>query len=389
MYPVSPGFLEAVRKSHTVSARVQFMRYGDPVGESIDILGGEITEDKTAEVRRTTQLAFSPSSPGLLLPRKSDYSVSPLWPVGSEVQVFAGIYVDGALEEVPMGVFRVTKPRLSKTANDRVVTVEGYDRSRAIARARFTEPYEVLKDTDYSEAIKQLMMNRMPMLGEGDFEDWMRTDGFETEQAYKTPYLLFMDQDNPWEMITKMARSFGAEVFFDGNGKPVLRPEPNPQFDDSVFDYVSGEEAIFDSMSRDLDDENTYNGVVAKGQNNDNELAVPRGEAWDTNPDSPTYYNPWDPTRSEYGPVPYFFTSDFITSDEQARAAADGMLLAVTGIMESVEFNGIANYAHQGGDVIRVKEEDLGIDDVYLLDAFRISLGEAGGMSGTTRRRRV
>lgn len=390
MYPVSPEFLAALRGHHTVTARTEFIWAGEVVAD-VPILSGDVSADRTADVRRTCSLSFSPSSPELpVLPGINDYSTSPFWPIGNEIKVYAGlVFPSGGIEEVPLGRFRIAKPKFKTTNGELTIAIEGYDRSRTVARHKFTDYYQVVEGTDYATAIQNIITTAMPRLTYEDF-DFAKTDGSTGGPIYTTPDLLFSPGDDPWATAMNMARDVGCEVFFDYNGVCVLRPQPDPLYTPSVFEYESGEYSVLDSVSRDLDDEETYNGVIVQGQNNDNTALVPRGEAWDLDPESPTYYDPQAPHLSEYGAVPLIMPpSDFIRTNEQAAAAAAGQLLTVVSLMESVQFDGVANYAHAEGDVITVKDDSLGVDGHYLLDSFRIGFGEGGGMSGTTRKRRV
>lgn len=388
MYPVSAKFLKALRKNHTVTNRVEFLRGGEVVAET-SVLGGTVSEDRTAQVRRRCSLSLSGADGAVPLPGVADYLASPLWPIGNEVKVYSGIrFNDGTTEEVPMGVFRIARPRLSHADGELIVGVDGYDRSRAVSRNRFTSAYWIAGGTDYGAAIEALIRNRMPSLVDSDFL-FMPTDGSDGGTPFTTPWIVFLPQDDPWEKALEMAKACGAELFFDGNGRCVMQPEPDPLFTPSVFDYVAGQTATFATLDRDLDDEEAYNGVIVTGANNDNASLIPRGAAWDTAPTSPTYYDPDYPSQSFYGAVPYFYTSEYITTNAQAVATAKAMLLSVIGIVETVDLGAVSNPAHVGGDVVKITDPRTGIDGNYLLDSLNITLGDAGGMSATTRKRRV
>jgi hypothetical protein len=201
--------------------------------------------------------------------------------------------------------------------------------------------------------------------------------------------MVFLPQDNPWEKLQEMAAGIGAELFFDGNGKPVLQQQPDPLFTPSSFDYVAGAEATVTELGRDLDDENAYNGVIVTGANNDNAALIPRGVAWDRDPNSPTYYDPDYPSASNYGPVPEFVQIDAITTNAQAAWAAQMMLLKRIGIVETIDFAAVCNPAHTTSDVIKVTDSTVGVDGNYLLESITLGLGEQEGMTGTTRKRRA
>lgn len=379
MYNVTERFKKALRQSHVVVSHVELLRSGDVIYDGLPVVSGDVTDDSQALIRRRCNLSLPVNDDVMALLPRDHPSDGGLWPLGNEVKLYSGIrYSNGDEELVPMGVYRIARP-VASTAND-VVTIDGYDRSRSVSRARFTEPYSISQGTNYAIAIKELVQSRIAWLADEDFL-FMDTD-------HTTPLLVFTSDDDPWQMATDMAASLGAELFFDGNGNCVLRPEPDPAFTPPVFEYISGEEATILDMDRDLDDEQAYNGVIVTGENTDLLLPV-RAESWDTNPDSPTYYDPDYPSQSVYGAVPYFITSQYVTTVQQAQDAAAANLTRVMGIIEKIEFSAINNPAHESGDVIAVGRDELNVNGVYILDSVRIGIGAASGMAGTTRKRRA
>lgn len=279
-----------------------------------------------------------------------------------------------------MGVYRISRPVISESASELSVTIDGYDRSRSVSRARFTEPYVVAQGTNYITAIRDLIKSRLPLFTDDDFIT-MTTN-------YVTPQLVFTSDDDPMDKAIKMAESIGAEIFFDGDGYCVVRPEPDPAYDQPTYSYSEGDEAIVTSFNRDLDDEQAYNGVIVVSEHTD--LVAPlRAEAWDTNPNSPTYYDPDYPENSLYGPVPFFMNSQYITTQQQADDAANANLARVLGIMEKVQVTAVANPAHTSGDVVTVERARLGITGVNIIDNLSIGIGDQFSMTATTRKRRV
>lgn len=370
--------------AHTIVGRARF-RLDDEYIDA-DVISGDTKEDRTATWRRSCDLIVDGSN--IPMPGR-DYDDSPLWPVGNEVQIWAGLELsDGTAIEFPQGLFRISRPRITHTNEGLEVSIQGYDRGRAMSRNKFTRTYVIAEGQDFATELKRLLQDRLPYLDDEDFE-FMVTDGSDGGFPITTPRLVYTSQDDPWVKALEMAESFGAELLFDGVGHPVLRPQPDPQYTPASYVYTSGDQALLETITRDLDDEEAYNGVIVTGQNTNNVSHIPRGEAWDLDEDSPTYYNPADPDASRYGAVVLPITSDYVTSDEQAAAFAQARLLAVTGVLESVEFDGIPNYAQECSDVIRVEDPESGVNSNYIIDSLTKGLGPEGTMSGTTRKRRV
>jgi hypothetical protein len=296
-------------------------------------------------------------------------------------------FYDGTRELLPVGRYRISKPHVTDSGSEIALTVEGYDRSRSVSRARFTVPYAVLSGTDYATAIKNLLKSRLPILTDADFK-FMATDGSDGGPIFNTPGLLFTNQDDPWQKALEMAQSFGAELFFDGEGKPTLRLERNPSYNAADWEYVEGDGSNLLRAERSLDDETSYNGVIVNSSNS--ELTKPiHAEYWGTNPDSPTWYDPTQPELSAYGPVPYFMDSQYVITQEQADLAAYNNFIRVAGITEQVNFDAIAHPAHESGDLVRVTRNRIHVDAIYVMDSMRFGLGHTGVMNVGTRMRKV
>lgn len=381
MFSVSSRFLSALRYSHTAISRVDLVRQGEVLVSDVPVLAGEVQCDVGALIRRRATLNLAPVHDLLDLIGTTPPVGGGLWPIGNELRLYGGIrYVDGAEELAPMGVFRINRPKVDHSGDEVSLVVEGMDRGRAVSRAAFTVPYEIAEGTNYATAIKDLIKSRIPWLADDQY-DFMVT-------SYVTPDLVFLPDDDPWVVAQQMAQSLGAELLFNGEGKCVLRPEPDPAFTPPSFVYAEGEDATLISTVRDLDDEQAHNGVIVVSENTD--LATPlRSEVWDTDPASPTYYDPNNPQDSIYGAVPMFINSQYITTQAQCDAAAQAQMARMSGIIEKIDFTAINNPAHEEGDVISVQDLHLGVDNVYILETLRIGLGEAFVMSGTTRKRRA
>lgn len=383
MWPVSLRFLHTLRYSHTKVTYVDLYRDDVPIAAELPLLSAVVDDDRSASIRRRCDVVLAGTSDVMELLPENPTGNGGLWPTGNELRIRSGIRYDTGEEElVPMGVFRIANPVVSNSSGgDRTVAIKGYDRSRAVSRNRFTVPYIIpITAVNVPQEIKRLVLNRLPTLNEDEFL-LMLTD-------YNPPPRAFTRDVDPWkDAAAEMAKGIGAEVFFDGLGRLVVRAAPNPLADPVSFEYVEGEEANWIELERNLDDEQGYNGVIASSQSSDNSVVV-QGQFWDTNPNSPTYFDPTNPSASIYGAVPYYYVSEFIRTQEQADDAARGIFNGVTGIVESIDLSAICNPAHESGDTIKVQSTDANVDDVNLMDAIKFDLVN-GVMAAQTRRRAV
>lgn len=383
MYEISDKFRAALRGSRTIVARAELYRQGRLIGEDIPINSGTITDDSTAVIRRRVQLELPATDEVLALLPSTPPEDGGLWPLGNEIKLFTGIdYEDGTSPEyIPAGVFRISRPKLQDNGVDVSVSLEGFDRGMTVSRAKFTTPYTVRSGQNYADEIKKLILSRMPWLDPDLSFKFMETD-------FTTPVLTFLDDDDPMETAVLMATSIGAELFPDFEGAFVLRPEPDLAVGVPVFDYIEGEEATITGIVRDLDESETYNGLVVSGETTSNEKPIQAVE-WDTDPDSPTYYDPNNPAASVYGPHPDFETSEFVTNFTQAQAMARAGLRRRLGVIEAIDFSAIVNPAHESNDIIALKRDRIHVNNVYILESFQAGIGPEGTMSGKTRKRRV
>src|SRR6478752_3607128 len=161
MYPVTSNFLAEIVKSHTPVAKAQLMQRGSLLYDDIPIISGTITDDSTALIRRRAQLEIAAEDSIMALLSQTPPGNGGLWPLGNEIKVYAGVqYSSGTYEWVPQGVFRIAKPVI-KDNGTVSISMDTYDRSRSVSRARFTNVYTVAAGTNYATAIKNLIKSRL------------------------------------------------------------------------------------------------------------------------------------------------------------------------------------------------------------------------------------
>jgi len=360
--------------------RVDLYRDNQPLVTDLPLLSANVQDDFTADVRRRCDVTLPGTQDVMDLLPEHPQGEGGLWPVGNEIRIRSGIVFPEHEELVPMGVFRIANPTITiNSQGERVVTIKGYDRSRAVSRNRFIQPYIITQTAfDVPLEIKKLVQDRLATLGDDEF--------ILMSTPYDPPPRTFLRDNDPWkDAAVEMAKGIGAEVFFDGLGRLVVRPAPDPVADPIVFDYVAGEDATFIDLDRSLDDEQGYNGVIASSQSTDNDQVF-EGQYWDTNSESPTYFDPSYPEKSVYGAIPFFFVSEFIRSNQQARDAAKGEFNRSTGIIEVIDFSAICNPAHESGDTVKIIEENSNTNDVNMLNVINFNLTD-GTMTAQTKRR--
>lgn len=366
MFDISDDFLEAIRQGHDIASRVTIYDGSDDPPVVDEVTDGTVTVDAQAAMRHhVDQLTFVNSSPLDLGLVDAD---SLLAPFGNEVFLERGIaWPDRDPEYCPLGVYRF---ETSTQTSDGLTVITGNDRSAKISEARFEQPRSIAAGTNIGEAIL-----------DGIFEhyDGIEYDFAETDREFSQPYLL-EEQGDPWAAYQNMAGDIGFELFFNGRGIPVFRPIAIAVSGSPVDELAEGEGGVLIDVDKGWDRGPAYNKVIVTGEGTGVEGEVlPRGEAFDDNPASPTYY------YGKFGHKPMWFPTPLVGSDSEAENTAAGRLAGVLGIAQTINLDTIPNPALEPNDVVRVRRDQLDLDEDNVLDGFTISLAADKSMGAKTR----
>jgi len=342
----------------------------DPVsGADVSLVDGSVDVDR-AVVRRRVTLSIADASDILRPSQVGDL----LLPLRSEVRPWRGLLHSDRTTEVapddrelaPLGTLVVTKvvaawPRL---------TVTGYDRMWLLNRFRFTAPYTIPKGATVTDAIVQLLTNKMPA---------NRLQMSIPDLPYTTGLVVWDEQDAPADKANDLAEAAGLALYADPMGVIVARPEPTVD-DDTVWSYVEGPGSMLMPWpSEELSGEDAENAVVVTGEPQDGSAPV-RGYAENTNPDSALY-------AASAGVIPRFFSSPLITTAGQANLAA-ATIQAKLGLADTVLLSAVVHPALESGDVVYVQAtHPTGLALKLIVDSFPVPLRGAGPQDLVTRSR--
>lgn len=403
MFKVSDAFIAELISGAEIVTKVNLYYAGELLAEDIPMKSGSITDDSNSLIRRRCNVVLEPAEdwskfiPGYGKNMEQARGVRDfgLWPVGTECKIWQGIKFNDSsmgIEWVPMGTFRIANPKVSATTDQITVSFDGYDASRKISRARFSDAFNIQYKTDVPSACKQIILAQCSWLMEDDFDfsevESMVSAAGDLDGFLFVPNLIFDRDDDPWKQAVDIATSSGMYLYIGLDDKIKMKPIPDLLSDPPEFSYDEGEDCILTDVDRDIDDEQGYNGVIVTGENSTNATVV-REEIWETNVASPLYYDPAVPDASIYGPNPYFLTSQSISGSYQAILAGKAQFFRLTGIIESLNISAIPMFAHESMDLIHIKHERSQIDDNFILDQFTMGLGPEGRLSGRTRARRI
>ncbi|PRX48688.1 uncharacterized protein DUF5047 [Prauserella shujinwangii] len=362
MRPVSPKFLRVLRGSHRMRARARIVAPGqtgtDPAGVEVPILTGNVVLDATADVRATLDLITLTD-----WPRGAGGLVAPY---GAEAFVERGlVYGNGDTEWVSQGYFRLYQTEQQDVPRG-AIQLAGRDRMSGIADARLLTPLQFATGTSVREVFEYLVQEVYPTASiEFDFD----ADNATLTRSH-------IAEEKRYEFLRDLATALGKTMFWDHRGVLQVRDAPDPTR--PAWEVNGGEGGVLVQMSRTLTREGVYNAVVATGEAPDTENPV-RAVAWDDNPDSPTYWN------GPFGKVPRFYSSPFVETVEQAKAAARALLVKSIGLPYNVDLTAIPNPALEPLDPVQVRYDSGTRAETHVLERLTLPLLATEAMTATTR----
>jgi hypothetical protein len=367
VYAVSSTFLNTLRQSHTMYARVDAYRNGVVVYAGLPFTAGEVQVNSGTGVRRQLSLTC---------PRYDSAGVD-LWAtiavIGTELRAYRGIRYSGIAdpEVVPLGVFPVVSQSLD-VANSGDLTITAPDRWSLIQRARFLTPFVSINGATVKDEITRLVTGAIP----GIAVDSSAIKPTLVQATATVPTLIWdMDRD---KAITDLASTIGAEVFFDWTGQAVIRPAPLLSATPVAW-RVDADSAIGVMLDgqRGRSSEATCNVVMVDSTNTDGSSLLPRQVVQDNDPTSPTYVG-------TYGSVPYRFASPLFTSTAQMQAAGTAVLNKLKAAVATLSVTSVTNPALDRGDVFYAVFPD-GVIERHMAESFPVSLTADGDQQVVTR----
>ena len=390
-----------------------------------NVSAGSVSVDTTAKVRRTCSITIEDQ--GLIAnigqsmvpyftlePGNNDAdSVPPagnnwgtlLHPLSqNELYIYRGFqYADGTQDLIPLGIFRMSNPQIVDSGNAITITIKGNDRSAAITRYKWTAPYQIQAGTLLEVAVVNVLKNRWPSIPLdysliGTTMGTVNTDGSYNATGIQLSTTTFgadlAGSNDPWADLMGLVTSVGFELYFDTSGRPVMKAIPNPIGILPSFAgiYQEGVTCQMNQLTMALDETTTYSGVIAIGNGTGNSLApvtslsviggVSYIGVWNTNPDSPTYYDPSSPGSSLIGEVPFILSTQTIPGPNDSQLSAqikiNSMayyeLQRILTAYLSPDIDAVCNPALWEEDVIQITRMRVGLDSSFMVQKIEIPL---------------
>jgi len=341
-----------------------------PTGTEIDVMGGDVQLDATADIWATLDLTTNGKQ---MWPVNSD---DLLVPYGNEVFVERAIKWGTNTEWIPLGYFRIDTPE-QKVVPDGPIRIAGSDRMAGIIDARLTAPQQFLSTATYGSVVETLITE---VYADAVIEWDDTTDDSTLGRA------LIAEEDR-YQFINDLVTSRGKIWYFDHRGILVIKDAPSVD-SAAVWSVNYGENGVLVSMDRQLTRKGVFNAVVATGEAADTETPS-RAVAYDNNPTSPTYY------FGRFGPVPKFYSSPFLTTNAQCLAAGTAILERSLGLPYNVSFAAVPNPALEPYDVVSIKYPTTSgshrheTTETHIIDRITIPLSVVNPITAVTREQSV
>lgn len=366
MRPVSSQFLAALRGSHSMFTRVRVLSNYQtgiaPVGGvEINVVDGAVSQDGAADVRSSVELTTT-GGVNVFPQRNTDT----LTPYGNELFVECGVKLgNGSVEIVSQGYFRIDSVEQS-SAPYGTIRITAYDRMKGIIEARLTTPISFVAGTTIASIFATLILDVYP-LATIEFEDSV----FAGSSLVNTQ----VAEEDRFDFLNNIVTSNGSIMYWDYRGILVIKASPDPTL--SVWEVNAGTQGVLVDSTRSISRDGVYNAVVALGESV-NDTPPVRGIAIDSDPNSPTYW------FGNFGKVPRFFSSSFITTEGQALTAARGILQKTLGLPHSVNFASISNPALEPLDAIII--DQLDVVALHVIETLVTPLVATRPLTANTRR---
>lgn len=341
-----------------------------PVGTTINVMGGDVIHDGTADIRATLDLITDGTN---MWPTTNS---SLLAPYGNEIFVERAVKYGQETEWIPQGYFRIDSPDQS-VVPDGPIRLAGSDRMAGIIDAELLTPRQFRSTLSNGAVVQTLVFEVYP----GATIEW--------DSAAVSGALLgrtLVAEESRFKFLNDLITSLGKIWYWDHRGILVIKDVPSTS-GASVWTVSSGPHGVLTAIDRKLTRKGVYNAVVATGEAADT-TAPSRAIAYDNNPDSPTYY------FGRFGPVPRRYSSPFITTNAQALSAARAILTRGLGLPYNINFSAVPNPALEPYDVTTVtypakSRSGETFTEIHIVDRITVPLSVSAPITANTREQSV
>lgn len=348
---------------------------------NLDVIGGSIATDSTRDIpgSGSIEILINEATFDQVMPYGAR---SPLSPVSNSV-VYVSFRGESG-ESTPYGAYDIAETEADEGPDGVKLTLEVFDNARKIQNAKFHRPRVVRAGTSWDDAFKYFISGVLP-----------RAEINIAPNTHKTGLITWDIEGDRLTAVKNLVLWIAYYIDWNDNGigdvyaGPRGTTERNPAwtFVHQDADHPQGNARIYRATRR-LSDEDTYNGVIISGESTGSGTPPVRAEVWDTDPTSPTYFDPAKPTASDFGPKPLFETSIFAFTNKHALAIAKEKLPQTLGVSERITIETMRHPGITPEDTVQAERPTIKITGNYVVESVNMPL-TSGMMTVTCRERRI
>ena len=355
------AFAGPVSGSHAAKFRAQvltsFQTGSDPSGVDLRLIDGSVEFDATAEIR---------ASGGVTVvgdwPRATNLD---LGPYGTEIFLSRGVDTGaGGTLWSTLGYFRINETGQSNAAKG-PLQLDLSDRMATIIDSRFLEPRQWLQGTAVGDIVTEVVTEVYPNA----------TIIWDDDSDLSEIGRSLIAEESRYEVLLTIAEGLGKIFYWDNIGRLSFLTAPDE--DDPIWEVKAGAGGVMVNTDRSISRDGVYNAVVVTGEGAD-QITPVRAVAYDAQESSPTFFG------GPFGRIPKFYSSSFITTQEQANNAAQNILRRSLGAPYDVGLSAVPNPALRPYDAIRVVYND-GNRETHIVERVTIPMNVTNALSVSTR----
>ena len=366
MFEVGPAWHATVSNTHRQYERIELLRPDGVVQMALPVRkdSGTAVEDASSTVRNYCQFEIIDRD-GSLMPRLNSDLLAPRG--RKQIRIMRGVTDPATGEsagEVPVGTYLLQAVEANRD-NPGVLEIQAFDRFIE-AKRQTTRTITIANATKVTTAIQNLLRVTDPTLS---FLSMATLDVLPAQTVELGADVV--------EVAVTWALSMGAEVFVDRSDLCVIQPIPIGEGRAVATLSETDGVAIIGASNR-WSAREVPNGYIVRAQTSSMDEPV-IGEAWDENPNSPTY------RYGEYGEVP----ADPVDTNRygtvgQARAHARGLLAKTLGGDQEIELEHSPNLAMTTSDRVWLDLPSSGLSGLYTVRKIESVIGNPAAPQRTT-----
>lgn len=358
MIQVSDGFLKCCREGGTRISYIDTVDDDLNVGTRLPVDAGVVNAGMNDAIERSFSATVY-SATDDFIPRNEESIIHVL---GNQAQVWSGWMVDGEPEVVSLGVFVLNGVNVRQEGDSFEIAISGLDRASRVQRASYS-PVALGDSFTVVAAIKKLVRVMYPNV---EFE-------MPDDDGSALGNLLFQSNTDLWAEAQNIASTAGMRLSFDNLGRCVMQGPHRDKLAAREIKFF--DEYPVSAISRGLDTDSFYNGVIVYGSHTNGSGVV--GDAWIEDPQNP--YR----AAGKIGSRPKVIDSPLVTTQAQANNMARLELEKLVTIADHVTLSVIPNPALTMGDPFMANHEASGTEQSFYLTGYAIPLAASEDMTVT------